>query len=796
MRKKTLLIAGLFATIPTFALCNLATESFAGSCSGEDVFLFYEDFNTDNLARSKEYVDAPNNIQLNGDEVKFIPKQKVSIVPEKIVDAPYIVEMKFDSLSMTLSSWCCHWEWYFPIMLGFSENRGGRKSRGVELAAGRYDYSSCYLNAFHYDIDTWVQLYPNTEQRKYYTYANAKTGAHIYRFLFTTTDKVKAWYDNKVLKDLTGFGGSSEYFSKVGRVVLHHGGSSRVCTEDIKIDWFRVRHYYDKVKVNGNSVGELTYITNANFDNYVKVTSTGGDLYNVNLAFQNPQFNKKYLVYDNDANPNNGVLGLVPFCYEQNDGECKPAPATSKMWIKIPKVASSGTTYVYGVNIPPKLGELVFHFYDNFVRKDYTKWYYDSVRATASVNIGTPTVQFSSGQLSIYSNSTGWRYLRNTVVWTSNATFYQMDARVKVTGYMTGWLGFIGDMDLKYGVGIKVNYNNLNIDFAKMTNGTISTVQTKNNAYNRNVFYRISVKRFTADKFFLSFMKDDYTPIANRTIQLGDMQSREGSFYLATYSTSPAMLTYDWVRIRKAFNNGEIQYESMLNNWQNVNPDWGIKNWSFAQVLKVKTTKDFGTDGVEIKLTNVNLPNNFDGFILDTDTDPSNGYIHWIPFCYETTTGECSQNKPSSGPVNVWMRIAPPVGTEVYIYPVQVNGTSISNVASTVTAAGAFDTYIKSLPAGWHLVGTSCPITGYNVFIHTFDQANYIWLFKKVNATSFQWVFWSAVPAYMNLVNTMINNGTCSNCKLLACTYQNQTGCFIPGATGIWLNNAYSSSNP
>ena len=140
------------------------------------------------------------------------------------------------------------------------------------------------------------------------------------------------------------------------------------------------------------------------------------------------------------------------------------------------------------------------------------------------------------------------------------------------------------------------------------------------------------------------------------------------------------------------------------------------------------------------------------------------------------------------------MRIAPPVGTEVYIYPVINSEEGMFNLLEYYNSQ--LKEYIKSLPAGWHLVGTSCPITGYNVFIHTFDQANYIWLFKKVNATSFQWVFWSAVPAYMNLVNTMINNGTCSNCKLLACTYQNQTGCFIPGATGIWLNNAYSSSNP
>jgi hypothetical protein len=45
---------------------------------------------------------------------------------------------------------------------------------------------------------------------------------------------------------------------------------------------------------------------------------------------------------------------------------------------------------------------------------------------------------------------------------------------------MTGRLGFIGDMNLKCGLS-KVKFNNLNVDFAQMTNRRISTVQTNEN---------------------------------------------------------------------------------------------------------------------------------------------------------------------------------------------------------------------------------------------------------------------------------------------------------------------------
>jgi len=168
-----------------------------------------------------------------------------------------------------------------------------------------------------------------------------------------TGSNIKVWIDDlNPANGLHDWTMETQIWNPDGNGYLYFGAGTGYsgCPETIDdsahgMNWVRVRKYSDSVSVVN---GTLT------LDSPVVVKNTGSeDLRDFQIKVMLPSTPQShfYLIADIDTDPQNGYLGPVYYCYEQQNGECSATEITDTLWLKIPVLPAGQSVNVYRVKM-------------------------------------------------------------------------------------------------------------------------------------------------------------------------------------------------------------------------------------------------------------------------------------------------------------------------------------------------------------------------------------------------------------------------------------------------------------
>ena len=370
------------------------------------------------------------------------------------------------------------------------------------------------------------------------------------------------------------------------RIALYHSNNyNDIGDNDIIIDWVRVRKYapIDPI-VKVYQQANAAYIDNPNSENLIN--------YQVRIPIDQPIFavidgeTGKILPFcfehsngECDSNPtdvhaiwvkmnvtakttkklllvpigNIEVVdannNIVPFCYEQLNGECSNSTANwdGYIWVRVPYIPANGnvTLYLY-TNMYKDFatsGEGVFDFYDDFsASKTYLiqPIYYKGITAINK--------ELINGALYIQIGSTSG-HAALFLPYTLPETSFKVELRAKLAG-VTGneQAGFVF-RDSKAATDYIVRFSNYNggyFNIEKMTSGSDTQCTINTLSITSNQYYKISII-YSNNNINASL----YDP-SNR--QLSSLQCTTTGFdkygLFVGYDNESAMY-FDWVRIEK-----------------------------------------------------------------------------------------------------------------------------------------------------------------------------------------------------------------------------------------------------
>ena len=256
-----------------------------------------------------------------------------------------------------------------------------------------------------------------------------------------------------------------------------------------------------------------------------------------------------------DANGN-----ILPFCYEQPNGECTNTTPTKVIWVRLNLTANSNTTiYIYqsGINYAVP-GDRVFDFYDDFNRVDISdKWYVTGSVSVSGGNVIVGNCQVCTSQI------------------TAKNTFQIKD---KVIEMIIGWRNDYG-WNAHYFVGFKYvtdtfsgdtageyRYNVRGIRFEDISNtnthrGPKLVVYDGANWYFYDVDqpiyvdWKITVKIDDTVAYLIAERLSDGSVFSGQ-VQTGALNLLANyNFVVRVYDAmaeyAPAYIKIDWIRIRK-----------------------------------------------------------------------------------------------------------------------------------------------------------------------------------------------------------------------------------------------------
>ncbi len=328
----------------------------AGLSNGDNVFDFYDDFNSDSLDTSKWQVEGDLTYTLDNGILTIKSQDGSGYLQSQLpISNSFILEQKVSL------------EYYYNV-IGWWGPRWKRRIISIPAYAGiEGGLSGLYLfgNYTYRDYVILNKLNGETFVSNSLGFSNP-TGEKLLKFILNTrTNKISVYINDQKISN----------FNLTDRnYYLKYSGYNT------KIDWIKVRKYVPNIIepfANYELIPSLENGYSVTCKVYNIYNPTNQTLGNFQLNINDPVFitsNNKYLFL-------NSFGKVLPYCFENSYGECKQENTDVKsIWLKadIYKFGNLGNNIIaYKLDFNKNLalnGNKIFDFYDDFEEDTIENW--------------------------------------------------------------------------------------------------------------------------------------------------------------------------------------------------------------------------------------------------------------------------------------------------------------------------------------------------------------------------------------------------------------------------------------